>query len=55
MKVLDFVVCDEIRHEIGDKISIMGVFIDSMLVNFHCRQLEGFAPPGHRNRFLSSE
>jgi hypothetical protein len=33
MKLLDFLVCDDIRHEQGDKLSFMGVFGDSIRVN----------------------
>jgi hypothetical protein len=32
MKLLDFVVCDDIRHERGDKLSFMGVFADTIKV-----------------------
>jgi hypothetical protein len=34
MKVLDFVVCEDIRQEVGEKFSLMGVYADSMLVHF---------------------
>lgn len=30
MKLLDCVVCDDIRHEIGGKVSLMGIFGDSI-------------------------
>lgn len=32
MRVLDFIVCDDIRHEIGKKFSLMGVLTDSIQV-----------------------
>lgn len=30
MKLIDFIVCDDIRRELGDKLSFMGVFGDSI-------------------------
>ncbi|MBW2699747.1 MAG: hypothetical protein JRF33_02920 [Deltaproteobacteria bacterium] len=30
MKLLDFIACDDIRHELGGKLSLMGVFGDSI-------------------------
>lgn len=34
MKVLDFIVCEDIRNEVGAKFSLMGVYADSMMVHF---------------------
>lgn len=31
MKILDFIVCDDIRREIGDKLSLMGIYNDEIL------------------------
>ncbi|MBN2497939.1 MAG: hypothetical protein JXR96_25320 [Deltaproteobacteria bacterium] len=30
MKLLDFIVCDDIRHELGGKLSLMGIFGDTI-------------------------
>lgn len=32
MKVLNFIVCDDIRHEIGNKITLVGIYTDSIKV-----------------------
>ncbi|MEO6098316.1 MAG: hypothetical protein ABIW76_22640 [Fibrobacteria bacterium] len=34
MKVLDFVVCEDVRQELGGKLSLMGVYPDAMVINF---------------------
>ena len=33
MKILDFLVCDDIRNEIGNKVSIMGLYDDVITFN----------------------
>lgn len=38
MKTLDFVVCEDIRSEFGGKFSLMGVFPDTMLINFRAEE-----------------
>jgi len=32
MRVIDFIVCDDIRQEVGNKISLMGIFADSIVL-----------------------
>lgn len=32
MKVVDFIVCDDIRSEVGNKFSLMGTFADRILI-----------------------
>jgi hypothetical protein len=32
MRVTDFIICDDIRHEMDNKISLMGIYGDSLLV-----------------------
>jgi hypothetical protein len=33
MRLVDFIVCDDIRHEVGAKMSLMGVYSDEMQVH----------------------
>ena len=33
MKITDFIICDDVRMEIGNKISIMGIYNDSIILS----------------------
>lgn len=32
MKILDFIVCDDIRQEVGDKVTLVGVYAGSLII-----------------------
>jgi hypothetical protein len=42
LEVLDFIVCDDIRQEIGGKLTLVGVYDD---LNVHVHNLKDFKPP----------
>ena len=43
MHLIDFIIADDIRHELGNKISIMGVYQDSILLEIPS-DLDGAIP-----------
>lgn len=32
MKIVDFILCDDIRQELGNKVSLMGIFSDAVVL-----------------------
>ncbi len=32
MKIVDFIVCDDVRQELGNKVSLMGIFSDAIVL-----------------------